>query len=76
MRHTRAGRAQTNFGHGIFKLRAVFCLINRLGRRTDQLAVILGQHAVAMQIKRAIQCGLATHGRQNRIGPLFGNNAL
>ena len=57
---------QTDLGHGVLELQAVFGLVDGLGCRADQFNVVLFQHAVVPQIQRAVQRGLATHGWQDR----------
>ena len=68
------GRPQADLGHRVFELEPVFGFVDGLGRRTDQLDLVFFQHAVVPQIECAVERRLAAHGRQNRIGPLFGNN--
>ena len=76
MRHARTGGAETDLGHRVFELRAVLCLVDRFRCRADQLDIVFFQYAVTMQIERAVERGLATHSRQNRVW-LFGrDNAL
>ena len=67
---------QTDFFHRFFKAATVFRLVNRVFGRTDQLDVVFRQHAVARQIQRTVQRGLAAHRGQNRIRPLLGDNLL
>ena len=76
MRNTAARRAQADAGHRVLELQAVFRLLDRLFIRADHLDVVLGQHAMLVQIERAIQRGLTTHRRQQSIGPLLGNDLL
>ena len=68
----RAGEA--DFLHRFLEAAAVFRLVNRVFRRADQLDIVFRQHAVARQIQRTVQRGLAAHGRQNRVRTLFSNN--
>ena len=72
----RLGRPETDLGHRVLELLAVFGLVDGLGRCADQLDVVLLQHAVAMQVQRAVQRGLAAHRRQDRVGALLGDDAL
>ena len=67
---------QTDFFHRFFKAAAVFCLVNCVFGRTDQLDIVFRQHTVARQIKRTVQRSLAAHRGQNRIRTLFGDNLL
>ena len=74
MGNARAGRAQTNFGHRVLELEAVFGLVNRLGRSANQLHLVFIKHAVVPQIERAVERGLPAHSRQDRIRALFGDD--
>ncbi len=76
MRDAGLGRTETDLGHRVLELLPVLGLVDRLGRRADQLDLVLVEHAVAVQVQRAVQRGLATHGRQDRIGALLGDDAL
>ena len=70
MRDGRTGRTQADLVHGLFELLAVFRLIDGFTGRTDQFDAELFQYTVGRQIQRTVQCGLATHRRQQRIGAL------
>ena len=76
VRNARACGAQTNLGHGVLELQAVFCLVDGFRLGTDQLHVVLIQHTVLPQIQRAVQRSLATHGGQDGIGALLGDDLL
>ena len=76
VRNARAGRLQTNFGHGIFELQAVFGLVDGLGLGTNQLYAVFVQYAVVPQIQGAVQRRLSAHGGQDGIRALFGNDLL
>jgi hypothetical protein len=82
VRDTRARRTKTDLGHRVFELQAVFGLVDGLWRGADQFdrsggcTCVLFQHAVVPQIQRAVQRCLATHGGQDRIRALFGNDLL
>ena len=73
---TGARRTQTDFGHGVLELQAVFRLVDGFGRCTDQLDLVLVQHAVVPEVQRAVQRGLATHGGQNRVRLFLGDDFL
>jgi hypothetical protein len=47
-----------------------------LRRRTDQLDLVFVEHAVVPQVERAVQRGLATHGGQDGVGALLGDDLL
>ncbi len=72
----RLGRAQADGGHRVLELQAVFGLLDRVLVGTDHLDLVLVEHAVLVQVEGAVQRGLATHGRQDRVGALFGDDAL
>jgi hypothetical protein len=74
--NARARRAQTDLGHGVLELQAVFGLVDGLGRGADQLDLVLVEHAVAPQVQRAVQRGLAAHGGQDGVGALLGDDLL
>ena len=76
VRDTRTGRTQSDFGHGIFELEAVFGLVNRLRRRTDQFHFVFFKNAVVPKIQGAVQRRLPAHGGKNGIWFFFGNNFL
>ena len=73
--------AQADFGHRVLELATVFGLVDGFGRGANQLhrfasgsALVFVEHAVVPQIQRTVERGLPAHGRQNRIGPLFGDD--
>ena len=74
--NTGARRTQTNFGHGVFELQTVFGFVDGFRRGANQLDLVFFEHAVVPQIQCAVQCGLAAHGGQDRVGTLFGNDLL
>ena len=76
MRGARLGRTEADLGHRVLELLAVFRLVDRFRRRADQLDLVLLQHAVRVQIERAVQRGLAAHRRQDRVRALLGDDAL
>ena len=76
MRNARARRAKTNLGHRLFELLTVFRFINSLWSCADQLDAVLVQHTMTPEIERAIERGLTTHRRQNRIRLFFVDDAL
>ena len=76
MRHARTGRCQADACHRVLELGAVFGLVDGFRRGADQLDAVFGQHAVVMQIQRAVQRGLAAHGRQDRVRLFLGDDAF
>ena len=81
VRDARTCGTQTNLGHGVFELQAVFGFVNGFWRGTNQLdgftcvlTTVLVQHAVVPQVQCTVQCGLTAHGGQNGIGAFFGND--
>ena len=72
--NARTRRSQTNFGHGVLEFEAVFGLVDGLGRGTDQLDLVLVEHALAPQVERAVERRLPAHGRQDRVGALLGDD--
>ena len=71
-----AGRTQTNFGHRVFELQAVFGFVDRFGRGANQFDFVFLEHAVVPQVQGTVECGLSAHGWQYRIGAFFGNDFL
>ena len=71
-----ARRPEADARHRVLELQAVFGLVDGLGLGADQLDVVLGQHAVAPQVERAVERGLATHGGQDGVGALLGDDFL
>ena len=76
MRDARASRAQPDAGHGFLELLTVFGLVDGLGRGADQFAAVALEHAMAMQIERAIERGLASHRGKDGVGTLLVDDAL
>ena len=67
----RTGRLETDLGHGIAEKFAVFRLVDGFRGRPDHLDVVLVERAHFLERQRAVQRGLAAHGRQQRVGTLF-----
>ncbi len=67
MRNAGACGIQTNRFHRFIKTVAIFCFVDSIGCCTNHFDIKLFQHTFARQIQSAIQCGLPTHGRQQRI---------
>ena len=67
---------ETDFTHGHAKQLAILGHADRLARRTDHLDAVSVEHAAIGQVERAVQRGLAAHGRQQRVGPLLGDDLL
>jgi hypothetical protein len=69
-------RAEADLGHRLLELLAVLGLVDGLARGADHLDAVLLQHAVLGQVERAVERGLAAHGRQQRVGTLLGDDLL
>ena len=76
MGNATARRFQADAGHCLFELESILGLVDGRRRGADQRDVILGQHAFTIQIECAVQRGLTAHGRQDRIGAFFGDDAF
>ena len=68
----RARRRQADLGHRLAEFLAVLGLVDRLRRGADHLDVVLLQRAHLLQRERAIERGLAAHGRQQGEAALHG----
>ena len=55
---------------------AVLALVDRLEARADELDVVLLEDAVVVQVDGRVQRGLAAQRRQDRVGPLLGDDRL
>ena len=64
------GRLETDASHRPLEGFAIFSLVDRLGRGSDQLHIILGEDPLLGQCHGNVQGGLPSHGGQERIGPL------
>ncbi|MNJ23175.1 hypothetical protein D3C77_175540 [compost metagenome] len=62
---------QANALHGDVEATTIFRLVDGIGGGTNHLHTELRQHAVLLQIQRAVERGLATHGGQHGIRTLF-----
>ena len=65
--NARARALEADLLHRQLELVAVFRLVDGLDRGADQFDVELFQHAVTGQFERAVQRGLAAHGRQHGV---------
>ena len=61
-------------GHGVLELEPVLSLVDGLRAGADQFDLVFVEHPLVPEVKRAVQGSLATHGRQNRVRPLFGDD--
>ena len=64
VRDPRLRAGEPDLAHGVAEELAVFGHVDRLARGGDQLDAVLLEHALADQIERAVERGLAAHGRQ------------
>ena len=62
---------ETDVFHRPLEFFAVFSHVDGFFPGTDHFHVEFFQHAFAVEIERAVQCRLATHGGQQGIGPFF-----
>ncbi len=67
-------RIQADALHRFIEQLAVFGHIDGFFSRTNHFYTVLSQHTMARKIQRAVECGLATHGRQQGIGLFFFDN--
>ena len=65
---------QPDLVHGLTEALAVLGHVDGAGRSADHFHAILFQHTVADQIQRAVQRGLAAHGRQHGVRALAGDD--
>ena len=70
----RLGTLQADVLHRLVEAVAVLGLVDGVGVGADHFDVELGQYAVALQIQRAVQRGLAAHGGQQRVRTLALND--
>ncbi|MND67910.1 hypothetical protein D3C80_593440 [compost metagenome] len=71
VRNTGARGVQADFFHRHVEATTVFCFVDRVSGSANHGHAELGQHALTFQLQRAVQCGLAAHGRQHGIRTLF-----
>ena len=65
---------QPNRDHRVVEQLPIFCFIDGLTLRTDQLHAILFKDAVTIQIQSAVERSLPAHGRKNRVRPLLSDD--
>ena len=71
-----ARQVQADAAHGFFEQIAVFGFFDRLQFGADHLDAVLFQDALLGQIDGEIERRLAAEGRQDRVGPLLGDDFL
>ena len=64
-------RAEADLGHRLLELLAVLGLVDGLARGADHLDAVLLEHAMLGEVERAVERGLAAHGRQQDVGRSF-----
>ena len=69
-----ARRAQTDGGHRVLELQTVFGFLDGALVGANHFHVVARQHAVFVQIQRAVQRGLPAHRGQDRVGALLGDD--
>ena len=74
--HLGLGAFQPDLVHRVAEFQAVFGLFDDVGLRANHLNIIFRQHPGLFQRQRTVQRCLPTHGRQNRVGTLFGDDQL
>jgi hypothetical protein len=74
VRHRRTSRAETDAGHRRLEFLAVLGLVDGFLGGADHLDAKAFENAVSGQIERTVQRRLPTHGRQQRVGPLLGDD--
>ena len=67
---------QADFGHGNPEQFTVFGHADGFARRADQFNAVFLQDSAIGQVQRAVQRGLATHGRQQGVGLFLGDDLL
>ncbi len=75
VRERGAWRGEADALHRVLELLAVLGLVDRLARRADHLDAEFLEHALAREVERAVERGLAAHGGQQRVGPLLLDDA-
>ena len=65
------GHLEADLGHRLAEQLAVLGHVDGFARGADHLDAVLLEHALAHQVERAVQRGLAAHGRQQRVGRSF-----
>ena len=76
MGDARARGFETDLAHGVAKALAILGHVDRFTRSGDQLDAMFLQHALANEIERAIERGLAAHRRQQCTRLLLLDDAL
>ena len=76
VRNTTLRGVQPNGRHRVLELQPVLGLLDGMLVGADHLHAVLGQHAVAVQVERAVQCGLTAHGGQHGIGAFLGDDGF
>ena len=75
MRNLRARALQAYLGHGHAEQVPIFGRIDRFARGRNHLDTVFLENALAREIERAVEAGLAAHCRQERIRPLLLDDA-
>ena len=71
----RTRRTQTDASHRVLEFTPVFGLVDGLFFGAYHFHAELFQHSLAVQVQRAVQRCLPTHGRQQRVGPFLFDDA-
>ncbi len=67
---------EPDLAHRLAEQVAVLRLVDGLARGADELHAVLLQNPLAHQVEGGIERRLAAHGRQQRVRPLLGDDAL
>ena len=70
VREARLGHRESDLGHGLFELLAVFGGVDRLGARADHFDAEALELAAAHELHREVERRLTPEGRQQRVGAL------
>ncbi len=71
VRDARARALEADLAHGVAEQLAVLGHVDGVARGGDQFHAELLEHALAHEVERAVERGLAAHGRQQRVGSLL-----
>lgn len=74
VRKPRSGRFKTDLRHGLAEEGTILGLVDRLRLGADHLDIVAVEHAHAAQRERRVERRLPTHGRQQRVGTLLGDD--
>ena len=76
MGNAAEGRFQSGFGHRLLEQVAIFRHLHGAQIGADQFNAVAFEDALLRQGHRQVEAGLAAHGGQQRVRPLFGDDLL